>query len=416
MVSRIYAHVGGKVKSGGATVHFGRFQTQGYRHRINAIGGFDVASCSLQTDISTGERLFYEGLGNVIQFYPAGGNGLIPIWEGYINRITYRVGGIAYTAGLDDMANRVRVTYYNADSAAAQKTEQTVVVNDDYSQLIYGVKEANIDAGIHYNNGNKTHKTVLRDTIKSIKAWPQISTAPAGGSDTVIEIECKGFYYFAWDWLTFSSTNTTLFSPFNLISLLCCATTGIGGLTGENAQLIYAVNTGGGATNQFIEANAAFLMSAESKSGQTYLQFIQSIVEGGDGTEQYVIGITPYSQFTPTRYCYYRRASQELRYTTKGKREDGVIRNRFGAIIPGYEVVPDCFIQITDNLQRYAFGGSGGGDDPSLNYLSSVEYDGDTGKVSWQSGDNITMEGAIQEDRYFRRSGQRFGAPLRQTL
>jgi len=126
-----------------------------------ARGGDDNASCSVQANYAEAYRIYTELVGSLGQFYTD--NPSEPNWEGIISRVTIRIGGIVLSRSLDNMANAVIVQYYHVP--AATKTVQTTEVNNLLSQGQFGKKEQTVEAGLHYNALNVTHKTVLTNML-----------------------------------------------------------------------------------------------------------------------------------------------------------------------------------------------------------------------------------------------------------
>ena len=380
------------------------YPVTGYTHRILALGGFDTASCAVTVPVNDAETFLNNFIACVVRIVVD--NPLEPIWEGYLSRITYQVGATTYTRSTDQMNNRNRVTYFDANAATPQTTV-TTVVNNPTSQAVYGVKTGNLDAGVHYNSGDITHLTTLRDTA-NLLAYPIISSATAGAGGVTIQVEMQGLYYFAYDWNQYQSTTTTLTAASNLLQRIT-----IGADKGDNASFVVEDTTAYSATaDLLITSNTSFNMTRESRTGQTFLQFIQSIVEAGDGTQQWAWGITALDPNSQTRRVYYQPAATAVSYRYKAKSDVGRVRDIHDTIVPGWKVRPDAVIQVTDVLTFW----QGEGDDPRLGYIMAIDYDGETGQVSFQTGDNITMEGALGTNRYFRRHGGRLNnAPVRTT-
>jgi hypothetical protein len=392
----------------------------GYRHTIMAKGGFDTASFTLQLSPAAAELAFSNYLGCVVRVIVD--NPDEPVWEGYIDRMTWRAGGVAITRGFDNMMNRVNVTYYNADSAAGTKTEQTAVTNSAASQALYGVKEGSIDAGVHYDNADKTHKTALRDLRKNIYAYPQVSVAASEGGDGVLEIECKGLQYYVWDWSNYKLAES---DPSNATSDLWIAFARAIGETAyasaimvpANATLVYDTGTivGGASWLRDIDTTVtAAQISYASENGQTHLQFLQSIVEAGDGVNRYVFGISSPDPNDGLRRVYYRQADTTIRYTAYALSDTGRLRDVYGRVVPPWLVRPDAGVRINDILT----GWDESGDDPRIGYIESIEYDAEAGTVAWQTGDDITLEGAMQRKKPLKAYGANnpFAATPRQMV
>jgi hypothetical protein len=381
-----------------------------YTHRKIARGGDDSASCSIKCSRSEGERIFSDFVGNLVQFYVDQAP-INPIFEGLITRVTLRTGGVTLTRSTDDMANSVNVVFYNNDSGASPKTNQTSTVVSQDSIDIYGTKHGTFDAGIHYSAINLTHKTVLRDTLRTVKANPQISVASNDRVEgTIVELEVKGLREYAWNWQNYVSTDTTLKTASATFEALTVRSDLA--LFPSNAAFVYATGVAASAAVEGVSTNASFSISQESRSGQTYWQFLQSILEAGDTNVQFVCGITRSNIFNATRYVYYRGANSTVKYTVQAYKDAGRVRNLAGVLIPGYLVEPDAGIQVIDMFPNWA----NAGNNPALAYIEEINYDGETGRVQWSSGDNPTLDGQLNGRRYFTKSGELFSAPRRQVL
>lgn len=400
-----YLHIYDKPRAGSNWLN--SYRADNYTHRLTARGGYDAASCSLKVRPSEAEHIFSNYLGNVVRIHVDDPNA--PIFEGYIDRITYRPGGLVLTRSLENMANRVNVVY---SETAGGTTQQTAVVNNAASQAIYGVKEMTIDGVVNYG-ADVTHKNALRNTILAIQAWPQISTASGSSGGETLELEIRGLQYMAWDWQNYRNTAAGTDNA-DLAIMRVALRTDVSAPT--NAPYIYLTGSGGftGAFTELIQANAAFVYSRQSEGGNTYLQYIQAVAEGGDGTNRWIYGITAPNPNTGIRRVYYRPMNAVVSYQANALLDTGRLRDTSGAIVPGWLVTPDAGIQIMDVLVGY----NQSGDDPRIGYIESIDYDGETGLVSFQTGDNITMEGILQKDRYYKPQNavRRFGAAPRTKL
>lgn len=401
-----YLHISDRPRQGSNLL--ATYQANNYTHRLTTAGGYDTASCALNVRPSEAEDIFSNYVGCAVAFYVD--DPTAPIWEGYIERITYRAGGLVLTRSLENMANRVSVTYKNT---ASGNTETTLVNDNADSQAIYGIKEMSIDGLINYG-ADVSHKNLLRDTNLAIRAWPMVSVATGGDSGgPLIELEMRGLQYMAWDWQAYSNAAAGVDNA-DLAFMRTTVRTDVSAPT--NAPYIYLTGAGSfvGAFSALVQANATFNYSRQSSAGQTYNQYLQGLIEAGDGARPWIFGITPRDFNTGVRLVYYRAASAEIKYQVNALRETGRLRDMSGALIPGWRVTPDASAQIMDILIGY----NQAGNDPRVFYIEAIEYDGESGLVSFQSGDNITMEGILQRNRYFRpqNRAQRFGAEPRKTL
>ena len=371
-------------------------QAFNYRHSISAIGGFDSMSCDLAVDITTAEAIYQNNLGGRIACY-VDNNQLI--WEGFINRITYRPGSKAYTRAFDDMANRVRVMYYRTSTAAVEGV--STVVNNTTSQGLYGIKDAVYDTDVNYG-ANVTHKTSVQTLKLAKQAYPQVSNAQSSGG-AIITLECLGFYWI-WDWEVYNSANT---STDNADTAIIRKTVNTAAEAPANAPNIYITGSGGtGVHVSQIATNTAFVFSRENSSGSTYLEVLQAILEGGDASNRWVLGITPLDPSGTAgndRYVYFRAAQTSTLYTTKALSEPGVIRDIYGRKVDPWRVQPDNIIRVTDVLAGYDISG----EDPRQTYMLNVEYDAETQQVTYQGEDDITLQGAFGLRQRYRKHGRR---------
>src|SRR5690606_18299971 len=119
------------------------------------MGGFDSMTCDLVVTPAEAEFIYQNLLGARVASFIDSPTQIR--WEGFINRITYIPGNVAFSRSFDEMMNRVRVIYYRTDTAT---TPSTTAVNNTTSQGLYGIKEGSIDAEINYGS-NVSHKTAL---------------------------------------------------------------------------------------------------------------------------------------------------------------------------------------------------------------------------------------------------------------
>jgi hypothetical protein len=280
------------------------------------------------------------------------------------------------------------------------------------SQAKYGVKEMSIQATPHYA-ADVTHKEVIGDVLAVVAAYPQASVAPAIPGDALLQIEAMGLQYYVWDWAGYKNSSTNTDDPSASFQRAAIRTDVS---AGPNAAAIYetASAAGAGHHNALVQTNAAYQMPRGSSGGMTILEYLRSIVEAGDGVNRWVFGITLPDVNTGTRRAYYKQATTDVVYTSRALGDAGLIRDVYGRPVRPWTVRPDAGIRINDILT----GWSGGADDPRVNYIETVKYDGTTGRVSWQSGDNVEIEGENGLDKLFRpaKSRKKNAGPLRMAV
>lgn len=363
-----------------------RYTAYNYRHKIAAVGGFDTASCDLLISRSEAEKWLEQYLGNRVAFYVD--NPAEPIWEGLVNRISFQVANVTFTASLDQLYNRVQVTNHLVGTGS----QTTAAVNDTDSQAIYAIKQGSIDAKITYTGS--TLAADLRDRVLATHAWPRVSTAFGSGNAVLLTVEFVGFYH-TLEWELYASGTAT-----------ATASASIEAIIGAVANTTTFFDN---ADVSMIETNAAFNQNRLSRNGNTVWQALQAVQEAGDGAAYWVMGIEPTPFARTTRRFYYRAANTDVEYSVR--LTDGMkIRNKYGGYVQPWRVQPDRGIRLQDAL----IGWGGLGDDPRESYIEVVDYDAESQSVAWQTSDNIELEGAFQLRRYYKAQGTRFGEPQRQ--
>lgn len=370
-----------------------RYPVFGYKHRILAMGGFDTASCQLAVDRKVGEQAIEQWIGNRVAVYAQ--NAAIPIWEGLISRIIWKSGAAVFTASIDEMFNKVRVTYSQRN--ATPNTQLTTPVSNTTSQGIFGIKEGNIDSyGNNSTSADITAKTTLANRYLATRAYPKVSTAFGSSSaNDLLSVEMVGFYK-TLEWETLDpgalagAATPSAWFGFWFVTAGASRFSNLATFFDNTDQTQIATN----ATFNYIPA-----------SGQTYWNNVIAATDPGDGTNRYVAAMTPTDPNTGTRRLYYQPANTAVEYTLSTRRDVGRVRTVYGAPVPPWEVRPDRSVRVMDVLTGWNLTG----DDPREFYTEAVNYDAESQTVSLQSADNIELEGALQLDNYLKPIGTRFG-------
>lgn len=364
-----------------------QFEAYNYKHSINAIGGFDTASCDIAIrSRDEGQQFLDQYLGNRVAIYVD--NPIEPVWEGFINRMSFNGGGAAYTIGLDEMANRLAVTYTDNTLTVTTST----VSNDTNSQAVYGIKNDRLE--LQQQNTGTGVLTGVRDTSLAQRAWPKTSVIPGQGSGGLLHIELLGFYH-TLNWDVYQDANVANVTLSNYLI----------------NQLLPAVSNGttffDNTVTSGITTNAQTIQRT-SVRGNTIWDRMMVIREAGDATNYYVIGITPTNFQTGVRSLYYRVFNPSIVYTAR--QSDGLrVRNLYGQIVPPWMVRPDNGIRISDML----IGWDGIGDNPTETWIMGVDYDANRQSVMYQGDDDRTAEGAFNFRRQNKAFGKKFGAQYR---
>ncbi|NLD43666.1 MAG: hypothetical protein GX657_09240, partial [Chloroflexi bacterium] len=115
-------------------------------------------------------------------------------WWGYVAEVEVEVEGIALTASLDTMANRVAVAYAYSTGDAVGSRATTAWAQDDDSVLEFGTVER-LESS---SSSDSADATQLRDVTLARVRWPQTAVRLTPGAGAVgATLECRGW----WDTL-----------------------------------------------------------------------------------------------------------------------------------------------------------------------------------------------------------------------
>jgi len=368
-----------------------RLPVYNYRHTIDGVGGFDTASCDIAVrSRDEGQEFLDQFIGNRVAFYAD--NPVVPIWEGFINRMTFSAGGVDYSISLDEMANRVRVVYttLSTDPATTQGAAATTTAKSAYSQSLYGIKQEQIDLGLMTAGTGVTH---LRDTVIAQKALPKSSIKPGSGGGGLLHIEFLGFYHTLM-WEDFRQPTAAAVQLGNFVDTI------VGGIlngttffdNSDTSLTIANTNT----------------INQQTLKGETVWDVLKKIQETGNTTNYFVIGISPTDFQLGTRRFYYQIASTDIVYTAR--QSDGLrIRNLYGQLVPPWTVRPDAGVRVSDTL----IGWNGIGDNPAETYITKIDYDSNQQTAIYSGDDDISIEGAFNYRRFNKSYGKRNGQQRR---
>lgn len=382
-----YIHVNQRPAQGSSFLK--RYPVYNYQHTINAMGWFDTASCDIAVySESEANDILLSYLGAFVRIFVD--NPVVPIWEGFINRIIFNSGNSSYTRSLDEMANRVSCVFTGAANAAAQ----TAISDNTNSQAIYGIKQDQIEFGTDPSAAPATQRSNLRNTILAQRAFPQTSWGQGQGQTNTIHFELLGIYHtLEWEKLftVLTTGNNTATAKINaLLGALANGTTFFD--SGDTTQV---------ATN-------AITIPDQQRSMSTW-ELFQKIAESGDGTNYWIIGVLPTDPNLKTRRLYYRQFNSTVEYTAR--QVDGLrTRNIYGKLISPWLVVPDRSIQVVDTLVGF---GSSITTDPRVTYIQNIQYDANSQQVQCFGTEDTTARAAFLLKRKFKPIARDFGAPLR---
>lgn len=368
----------------------GRYEAFNYRHKISAVGGYDTASFDLAT-YAVDADFWLERLGCEVKIYID--NPALPAWEGFVNRVSWAIGALTYTASLDELCNRVSVTYSAPDVAATP--QRTTAVNNTASQAIYGIKEGALD-GYLIEGADVSKFTAQQAMVLVNQAYPMKSTTfnPQGQGSGLLNVECLGWYH-TLNWVKYTNTAAAGASIASLFLANVLATY-------PNTDFLDPTDT------RLIVANPGFSQNERNRTNTTYWEMFQSIQEAGDGASYRVMGITPTPFNGGARLFYYRASNRDIKYTLRST--EGRVRDVYGQLVDPWKVQPDAGVRVADFAIAWNKINS---DDPSEFYIDVVDYEANSQSVQLGSTDNITSEGAFNLRNYFKKTGRRFGAATR---
>lgn len=379
------------------------FEVFNYKHSWAWQGGCDSATCELQVTPQEAMTIFESFLGNRVQAHVD--NPLSPIWEGYINRIDLELNGSKMSLSLDNMMNRVSVSYFNSSGSPDNKIT-TEVTNDD-SISVYGSKSGAVDIGVEYYASDNRHH-ITRDKYLARLAYPEFTIAPSSNATVfTLKLSMKGFYHtIGWD--TFEVASAGVYDVGNTVFYYLwyagLGTSVAGFNSSQTSGNGYGVFFNTDDYQQTWFGNASYNTTFEKRAGQSHLDFIKQHVDAGDGVNDWVFGVTTTDPNLGYRRVYYRQANTDTKYYTTlyGDRR---IYSLTGELLSPWDIRPDASISIRDmptlSLRL--------NNDISTPYITRVEYDAETGVVTWASKDDVTLTGAYQLGKVNRSEGSPFG-------
>lgn len=170
-------------------------QINTYGHETRSIGGFWSASMTINDNQAAIEEWISRGLGRHVRVY---NHALSLIWEGFVNKISARLGVNQTVIGeLLSIGNRVSVRYSvgvgEGDIIGGQ--DETAVANNSASQTRYGI----VHRAYSINGATTADAEQIRDTYVNdpLRAFPAVDldTNLSGGSGPSVSIECLGYWY-----------------------------------------------------------------------------------------------------------------------------------------------------------------------------------------------------------------------------
>lgn len=335
-----------------------------WQHRIGAGIGFDTASFTVEGDKLLLEELYGLILGAGITRYALNGNDII--WEGFVNKLTLRMAGLAFSVSLDNLYNRVRVRYTPLDTsstppAVTAVTTRTTAVGDTPSQSRYGIKDLVLTAG-------ETTSTIANQITAAALAeykQPRRSAELGPSNDISLVVECLGYGH-TLNWQIYNQTGSS-------------------GTQAANLEVAAIISSAGQFIARTVISTNSVAIARYTDFDRTALEQLRAIAEQGSSSNtRWLI------QVLEGRTLYYKEASTTVAYNRRIAEPNREIYKPGGAIVP-YELVrPDNWLRVSDSALAETGGigkpGSANALDPQLIYIETVSY---------SEPDNLQIAGSL---------------------
>lgn len=170
-------------------------EVNNFSFTLNAFRGFDQCSFNVNGDRTYMDEWLVNGLGRHVVVK---NESLSVIWEGFVNRLSAKIGAKSYVVGpLLDIGNRVNVMYSLTDNLTTPPSvgiqTSTGVANDTNSQAKYGIIEKIFSQG----SATDILADLVRDKFLFENSDPPTTDDDSFGQsgDIGLSIECAGYYY-----------------------------------------------------------------------------------------------------------------------------------------------------------------------------------------------------------------------------
>jgi hypothetical protein len=183
-------------------------QISSYQQTVSNTKGYDTARFQINTSLVHAEDWYMFGIGRHLK---VNDESHVRIWEGFVNKITFKVGSTTITVGpLIEVANKVAVTYSTIDTSTEPPTlgirATTADAEDSDSQTRYAIFHEIISQG----GSTATLAQQIRD-----KGLIDRKDPPRSNDDNFqqvaqpsVRIDCLGYYYFFGAYL-YNNTGVT---------------------------------------------------------------------------------------------------------------------------------------------------------------------------------------------------------------
>jgi hypothetical protein len=327
-----------------------------YNHEIRRYGGYWSASMDLKLPKIEAETWFMNGLGWHIVVVDGA---LSTIWEGFVNEVTYTIGGLGATRGpLTDICNRCSVTYSTFDTSTTPPNTgihlTTLAADDEDSQVKYGIWDKILSAGGMDNSAGVLEADQLRDAFLAENSEPETSQRIAlfgKASDYNIHLECLGYSEF----LKFPYNQTA-------VSGVVTITEKIQDILDSDPNALFSPENAKLATNNVITH------AWENDNNIAWDLLLDLAKMGGDEYQPYNLGVYNNQQVV------YEEIPETVEYFQVLHDNRLVIENASGDEVKPWRVKPGKWKMLRDFLVGRVSGGTPLREDPRMSLIESVQF------------------------------------------
>ena len=178
-----------------------RLQTEGESYTSSAQYGYDSCRFVLRGDMDYLRGWFRAGLvRDIIWRSPRGRI----IWNGYVQSMQLREGGLSRSKSVAQMANRIYYVYTSLDTTTNPPTaneQKTVTANNTASQAVYGIKTATISGGQITDTAASVEANTILTELSRIRIDEQMTFGQ--GQPPSLSVTCAGYSHMM-DWFNYS--------------------------------------------------------------------------------------------------------------------------------------------------------------------------------------------------------------------
>ena len=139
-------------------------------------------------------------LRSAVKIYDTNG---VAAWWGFVDKVTIHLSGTRFSVSLDDLFNRVKVSYsFTSPDHQISDSYQTVFTEDIVSKSEYGTKEK----VLYYTNIDDDFALSVRDTFLNLHAFPHSQLDTRIQSNNIyVSLHCSGWFQ-TLGWIYYSNS------------------------------------------------------------------------------------------------------------------------------------------------------------------------------------------------------------------